>query len=282
MEQRSRFSDPVTIGLALSTGFVLVVSLLVGPKACEVTRLSLNELGDFFAGISSTLAFIWIIVAVLLQRIELQAQRDELRQSREAFVRSADYQDAQRKIMEEELIGAKSERRRREVAERAAERASLETQLQTANQEHDALVVARSYLEELLASFDSDPSKGHRWPNARGLRHLQLLGRLQPPNVMFSEPISAAVQSFANNLYSFAHGVGQLVLQADQTVHRSPNASLVEADLEQIEPEITRRIQAARDLLEPLKDRVREQEALLVTRRAELLNLAKRPLGEGA
>jgi hypothetical protein len=81
--------EPIGLGIALTIGFALTVAILVYPKWQEIWDLKLNELGDFLAGISSTLAFIWIIIAVLLQRDELQEQRKELRQSREALTLQA-------------------------------------------------------------------------------------------------------------------------------------------------------------------------------------------------
>jgi hypothetical protein len=112
-----KLTEPIRLGLALTVGFVLFVLALIFPKLSEVSNLKLNELGDFLGGISSTLAFIWIIIAVLLQRDELRAQREELRQSREALAlqaaelkRTADQQALQVEIMGVQLETAKAER----------------------------------------------------------------------------------------------------------------------------------------------------------------------------
>lgn len=45
--------------------------------------LSPNELGDTFAGAFAPVAFVWLVAAVMLQRNELKAQRQELRETRE-------------------------------------------------------------------------------------------------------------------------------------------------------------------------------------------------------
>tara|TARA_R110002124_G_scaffold10096_9_gene50939 strand:+ start:6410 stop:7237 length:828 start_codon:yes stop_codon:yes gene_type:complete len=45
--------------------------------------LSPNELGDTFAGAFAPVAFVWLVAAVMLQRNELAAQRQELRETRE-------------------------------------------------------------------------------------------------------------------------------------------------------------------------------------------------------
>lgn len=50
--------------------------------SARVTCLSVNELGDFLTGAFAPLAFLWLIAAVFLQRDELSAQRQELRDSR--------------------------------------------------------------------------------------------------------------------------------------------------------------------------------------------------------
>ena len=51
---------------------------------------SSNELGDFFAGAFAPLAFLWLVVTVLLQSIELRLQRKELREARMAASSQAD------------------------------------------------------------------------------------------------------------------------------------------------------------------------------------------------
>lgn len=45
-----------------------------------------NEVGDFFAGAFAPLAFLWLLVAVLLQRSELSEQRKELELTREVSI----------------------------------------------------------------------------------------------------------------------------------------------------------------------------------------------------
>ena len=59
-----------------------------------------NEWGDFTAGAFSTLAFIWLAVAVILQSIELREQRKELALTREEF-------ELQREVMTEQANEAK-------------------------------------------------------------------------------------------------------------------------------------------------------------------------------
>jgi hypothetical protein len=117
-----RFREPFALGLLLTLGFLIVVAWIVHPRWDKILGLELNALGDFLAGISSTLAFVWIIVAVLLQRAELEAQREELRQSREVLSaqaaelrRTADLQKIQTGIMDEQLKIAINERKFRDA-----------------------------------------------------------------------------------------------------------------------------------------------------------------------
>ena len=83
------------MGIGLTTAWVIGLALYLksyGRKA--FWDLDLNEVGDFFAGATAPLAFLWLLIAVLLQMIELGLQREELRQSREALEASAAEQKA--------------------------------------------------------------------------------------------------------------------------------------------------------------------------------------------
>ncbi len=44
---------------------------------CELLRL--GEFGDFFAGVFAPLAFLWFVIAVLMQREELRQNSEALR-----------------------------------------------------------------------------------------------------------------------------------------------------------------------------------------------------------
>ena len=68
-------------------------------KFTYLWQASPNELGDTLAGLAGTLAFIWIIVTVCLQSIELRAQREELRLTRSESAKMAKALDAQVNIL---------------------------------------------------------------------------------------------------------------------------------------------------------------------------------------
>jgi hypothetical protein len=69
----SCFEDDVTGGQE-------IISWWTSHVAC----LQLNEIGDSLAGFAAPLAFFWFLVAVFLQKEELENSREELRLSREA------------------------------------------------------------------------------------------------------------------------------------------------------------------------------------------------------
>ena len=58
-----------------------------------------NEIGDTLAGFAGALAFIWLIVTVLIQGLELAAQREELRATRLEAAKTAKALDAQVEIL---------------------------------------------------------------------------------------------------------------------------------------------------------------------------------------
>ncbi|WP_417580800.1 hypothetical protein [Pelagibacterium sp.] len=107
------------IWIALVTTAVLLFVfgwLLSGTDTCpegwwfwhRLNCLEPNELGDTFAGAFAPVAFVWLVAAVLLQRNELAAQRQELRESRavaaqqvEEARRNVSFIEAQTTLLEE-------------------------------------------------------------------------------------------------------------------------------------------------------------------------------------
>jgi hypothetical protein len=110
-------NGPIVLGIFLTVGFLLFAAWMIHPRWSEINNLKLNELGDFLAGLSSTLAFLWLIIAVLLQREELQEQRKELKLSNEALAQQATALRKQSDIMQSELDELKSDRSRKASVE---------------------------------------------------------------------------------------------------------------------------------------------------------------------
>ncbi|MGE0095621.1 MAG: hypothetical protein AB7M05_00040 [Alphaproteobacteria bacterium] len=76
--------------------FLLVVAYVVGWVGwCKFWSLKANEFGDFSAGVSAPLAFVWFVLAFRLQGEELKLQREELRLQREEQKRSREAQESQ-------------------------------------------------------------------------------------------------------------------------------------------------------------------------------------------
>lgn len=66
--------------------------------------LSLNEVGDFFAGAFAPLAFIWLAGTVYIQTRELEAQRRELRENRKVNAATRDHVQAQAESMNQQAL----------------------------------------------------------------------------------------------------------------------------------------------------------------------------------
>jgi len=86
----SILKHPVTYGILATAGIIGLAYYLASVELADgSTRLSgfltapANEVGDTLAGFAGTLAFVWIIVTVWLQALELKAQREELRLTRD-------------------------------------------------------------------------------------------------------------------------------------------------------------------------------------------------------
>lgn len=79
-------STPIAlrVGYVLTVVWGLVVLGYALSRGSSIFDLVPNEWGDFFAGATAPLAFLWLAVAVFLQKHELELQRQELREARRA------------------------------------------------------------------------------------------------------------------------------------------------------------------------------------------------------
>lgn len=66
-------------GFLLSGAWLLIAFLLVLWKRDTLSELTLNELGDFMAGVSAPLALLWVIVGYFQQGIELRQNTETLK-----------------------------------------------------------------------------------------------------------------------------------------------------------------------------------------------------------
>ncbi|MCA3611947.1 MAG: hypothetical protein IOC55_06005 [Methylobacterium sp.] len=84
--KEERESDEIVWRAQLvSVAWLLVMVGLVAWQFEKAKEISLPNWGDFFAGFFAPLAFLWLVVAVFIQRNELRAQIKELSASRVAL-----------------------------------------------------------------------------------------------------------------------------------------------------------------------------------------------------
>lgn len=77
-------------GITISITWLLVIGALITLKWNDAVLLSLNEWGDFLAGITAPLAFLWLIIGYGLQRKELKANTEALIFQREELAKQAE------------------------------------------------------------------------------------------------------------------------------------------------------------------------------------------------
>ncbi len=105
------------LAFQVSVVWLLINLLLLVYKSDDLRNITLNEWGDFLAGFTAPLAFLWIIVGYFLQRKELQQnteallfQRDELsKQTNELAEQNIYHKERaeQAKLQTKELANAK-------------------------------------------------------------------------------------------------------------------------------------------------------------------------------
>ncbi|MGN7958930.1 hypothetical protein [Agrobacterium radiobacter] len=78
----------------------LIVALCFDNGSHAPTKI--NEWGDFAAGVSAPIAFVWLVVAVVLQSTELREQRRELSLTRDEFKHNRSVMKAQAKEAEKQ------------------------------------------------------------------------------------------------------------------------------------------------------------------------------------
>ena len=79
----SDLPGPAKFAFAATAVWLLGTAWVIYQK--PLAALEANALGDFVAGATAPLAFLWLAMAVILQTKELGLQREELKQSREAL-----------------------------------------------------------------------------------------------------------------------------------------------------------------------------------------------------
>jgi hypothetical protein len=88
-EKRERRRLPM-IGLALSVLYVAGVALYLIVQGQNPADLKLNELGDFLGGVSSPLAFLWLVLGFFQQSREIRLSSRALHLQAREMRRSVD------------------------------------------------------------------------------------------------------------------------------------------------------------------------------------------------
>ena len=91
----------IWVGGMFSSVYLILVAIFISTRKGGlggIFDLSLNEFGDFLAGICAPLAFLWLVIAVFVQRDELHAQLAEFKKSVEHAERHADSVEQQHNL----------------------------------------------------------------------------------------------------------------------------------------------------------------------------------------
>jgi hypothetical protein len=87
------------IGLVLTALWIVLYCALIYLKWDSAVKMELNEWGDFLAGFSAPIAFLWLIIGYFLQRKELKQntmalihQKDELSKQADELKLQSEYQ----------------------------------------------------------------------------------------------------------------------------------------------------------------------------------------------
>ena len=77
------------IGVILTLLWTVLVAVIINSKWDDAISMKLNEWGDFLAGITAPLAFLWLIIGYMLQRKELSANTEALKFQRDEMAKQA-------------------------------------------------------------------------------------------------------------------------------------------------------------------------------------------------
>lgn len=124
------------IGIVISIVWLSIIGSLLFLKWDLALKLSLNEWGDFLAGVTAPLAFLWLIVGYGLQRKELKAnteallfQRDEMAGQVKELAEQTEHMAVSAKAASDQATLS----RRKNTQEKSAARRATRNLLNTAN-----------------------------------------------------------------------------------------------------------------------------------------------------
>ncbi|EOX3354395.1 hypothetical protein ACPFTX_003402 [Vibrio cholerae] len=88
------------LGILITIVWTTLVAFLVYLKWDQALEMSLNECGDFLAGVTAPIAFLWLIIGYMLQRKELNLNTEALLMSKNEIARQADEMEAQTELLQ--------------------------------------------------------------------------------------------------------------------------------------------------------------------------------------
>ncbi|POC19456.1 hypothetical protein CRN42_13715 [Vibrio vulnificus] len=77
-------------GSLMTVIWIVFFAFLVVVKWDDAAKMNLNEWGDFLAGITAPVAFLWLIIGYFLQRVELRENTAALVEQREEMTKQAE------------------------------------------------------------------------------------------------------------------------------------------------------------------------------------------------
>jgi len=97
------------IGIVITALWLTLIGFIVYQKWDSAVSMPLNEWGDFLAGATAPLAFLWLIIGYMLQRKELTANTAALTFQKEEMKRQADELKEHSKYLEESAKAARTQ-----------------------------------------------------------------------------------------------------------------------------------------------------------------------------
>ncbi|MGN5052318.1 hypothetical protein ACTG1T_18145 [Aeromonas veronii] len=87
------------LGIAITMAWSLLCAYLIYTRWEDAAKMSLNEWGDFLAGITAPIAFLWLIIGYMLQRKELKLNTDALLLTKDEMARQANEMSVQTDLL---------------------------------------------------------------------------------------------------------------------------------------------------------------------------------------
>ncbi|WP_407478474.1 hypothetical protein [Acinetobacter baumannii] len=105
-ERKIMVKNAIRIGWILT---FLWITIIIGLLITKPIPLTLNEMGDFIAGVSSPLAFLWVVVGYYQSQQALIMQAEELSQNTKALSAQVEEMKKTTEIQENQLLELKQQ-----------------------------------------------------------------------------------------------------------------------------------------------------------------------------